>query len=233
MKGTISGVGKYLKINGNIISIESKYSDEKTISFNLDDIIDIEWNPKQTWLEKANIYFNVEDRRRKRIRIIGISSDPYCVHFENFQVDEVNHLFNYITKNKSNKNSKKEEYSKKFKNDTNEKTSSNGIGCFSFLIRVAFIIFYWLFPTYDTTFANTLSEELNSIQFWIGFLGALLISYFFSRILVPEFVEREINSKYGLIAIFLLNFVCWIFLPNLLIDWSGEIVMNIIKKLFN
>jgi hypothetical protein len=192
---------------------------------------------KDESVNKDDVLIIFSDTERKKFHYFkspfnGLITDIYV---EEGQIIKLNNHILSIKKDKTFKNnySNYNKFSDKFKNDTNEKTPTNTIGCFSFLIRVAFVSFYWLFPTYDTTFANSLSEELNSIQFWIGLLGTLFICWFISKALVGWFVEVEINSKYGLAAIFLLNLVCWIFLPNLLIDWSGEMVIYILDKLFN
>lgn len=123
-----------------------------------------------------------------------------------------------------------------YENDLNNDFSNSNfdtehIGCFSFLIRAGFVLFYCFFPTYETTFANSLSEELNTIQFWIGLLGTLLITYYISVYLVLYLKNRKTKPKHGFWIIFVLNGVCWFVLPNILIDWSGDILVYLLSKL--
>lgn len=113
------------------------------------------------------------------------------------------------------------------------KFDSDDIGCFSFLIRSAFVIFYFIYPTYETTFANSLSEELNSIQFWIGLLATFSTVWYISSFVVVELEDRKVKPKLGVLIILVLNILCWFILPNLFIDFSGDLFVRLLEKIFD
>lgn len=113
------------------------------------------------------------------------------------------------------------------------KFDSDDIGCFSFLIRSAFVIFYFIYPTYETTFANSLSEELNRIQFWIGLLATFSTVWYISSFVVVELEDRKVKPKLGVLIILVLNILCWFILPNLFIDFSGDLFVRLLEKIFD
>lgn len=116
-------------------------------------------------------------------------------------------------------------------NTDDQKLDSDDIGCLSFLIRSAFVVFYFIYPTYETTFVNRLSEEFNRIQFWIGLLATLPTVYYISFYIVSILKDRKVKPKLGVLIILLLNILCWFILPNLFIDISGDLFMRFLDNL--
>lgn len=109
MNKTIIGTLKtHLTIDGDRISIERKHwtayiQNRESPSFLISDIKSVEWKPKQTFTEKANIYFNVIGTDRKTDSFGNRANDPYCFYFEKNQIDEMTEIYEYILSVKAKK----------------------------------------------------------------------------------------------------------------------------------
>ena len=116
-------------------------------------------------------------------------------------------------------------------NDEDLKFNSSDIGCYSFLIRIVFVGFYFVFEPYEHIDIVLYEDApIHRIQFWTGLLGTLLITYFISWFIVKVLFNFElyydeessfykflmnINPKYIVVFIFLINLICWLLLPDL------------------
>ena len=102
MKKTIIGtLKKHLTIDGDRITLEGKHwtdwaTNNENPTFLISDIKSIEWKPKQTLMEKPNMYFNVTGTDKKTDGFGNRSNDPYAFYFNKKQVDEVTEVYDYI-----------------------------------------------------------------------------------------------------------------------------------------
>lgn len=109
-----------------------------------------------------------------------------------------------------------------------EKEPIMDTGCLAYLIIIVFLIYYSFFPTYEASLLNSASEELDSIQFWIGLIGTVFLTYIASMILVVALNYLRVKLRTGFLLLLVLNAVCWFTLPDLVIDNIGEFLASLL-----